>query len=146
MNQQHEELGLIDGGQHTDARGTVSFVNEFDFRGVDRFYWVMAGEANVMRGWVGHRREQKWFTVVQGEVLIAVVRPDDWERPSRDLPVTRYLLSAARPQVLHVPAGYATGSVNLNQKAVLMIFSSGKIEDARADDFRFMTEQWPIKA
>ena len=145
MNQSNEGPELIQGGRRADARGTVSFVNGFDFKGVDRFYWVTAGEANVLRGWAGHRREQKWFTVVQGEVLIAVVRPDDWERPSQDLPVTRFLLSAAHPQVLHVPPGHATGNVNLNQKAVLMIFSSGKIEDAKADDFRFAVDQWPIR-
>jgi dTDP-4-dehydrorhamnose 3,5-epimerase-like enzyme len=135
---------LIPGGQHVDARGTVSFVNGFDFKGVDRFYWVTAA-ANVLRGWVGHRREQKWFAVVQGEVLIAVVRPDDWERPSPDLPVARYLLSASDPQILHVPPGHATGSVSLNQEAVLMIFSSGKITAAKADDFRFAADQWPIQ-
>jgi dTDP-4-dehydrorhamnose 3,5-epimerase len=142
----NSQLGLIPGGQHADERGTVSFVNEFDFKGVDRFYWVTAGEVNVLRGWVGHRREQKWFTVAQGEVLVAVVRPDDWERPSQDLPVARYLLSAAHPQVLHKPPGHATASVNLNKEAVLLVFSSGKIEAAKSDDFRFPVDYWPIRA
>jgi dTDP-4-dehydrorhamnose 3,5-epimerase len=120
-------------------------VNGFDFQGVDRFYWVKAGEANVLRGWVGHRPEQKWFTVVHGEVLIAIVQPDAWERPRQDLPVTRYPLSAAQPQVLRVPPGYATASANLKQDAVLMIFSSGKIEDAKTGDFRFSLDHWPIR-
>ena len=62
----------------------------------------------MQRGWVGHQREHKWFTGVAGEVLIAVVKPDDWQSPSADLPVARYVLSAIRPQVVHVPAGYAT--------------------------------------
>ena len=135
---------LIEGGCHTDARGTVSFVNGFDFRGVDRFYWVQAAQANVLRGWVGHQRDQKWFTVVQGEVLVAVVQPDDWQSPRRDLPVARYVLSAANPQVLHVPPGYATGSVNVTQDAILLIFSSGKIQDAKTDDFRFPVDYWKI--
>ena len=29
---------LIEGGLHVDARGSVAFVNDFDFKGVDRFY------------------------------------------------------------------------------------------------------------
>jgi dTDP-4-dehydrorhamnose 3,5-epimerase len=78
---------LIQGGQHVDARGCVSFVNDFDFKGVDRFYWVQVGPTNVQRGWVGHQREYKWFTVISGQVLVAVVRPDQWQCPSRDLPV-----------------------------------------------------------
>lgn len=44
---------LIQGGHHVDERGRVSFVNGFDFQGVDRFYWVEAGQADVPRGWVG---------------------------------------------------------------------------------------------
>ena len=48
----------------------------------------------------GHQREHKWFTVVAGEVQVAVVKPDDWPSPSSDLPVARYVLYAARPQVL----------------------------------------------
>jgi dTDP-4-dehydrorhamnose 3,5-epimerase len=128
-----------------DERGSISFVNGFDFKGVERFYWVQAGQANVLRGWVGHQREHKWFVVVQGEGLVAVVRPDDWQHPSKDLLVTRYALSAGSPQVLHVPPGYFTGSINLTPDTILMIFSSGKIEAAKTDEFRFPVEQWPIR-
>ena len=137
---------LIQGGRHADERGSVSFVNGFDFKGVDRFYWIQAGHANVPRGWVGHQRDHKWFSVVRGEVLVAVVRPDQWQHPRRDLPVARYTLSAANPQVLHVPPGHATGSVNLNKQAVLLVFSSSKIEAAKSDDFRFPVDYWPIRA
>jgi dTDP-4-dehydrorhamnose 3,5-epimerase len=107
---------------------------------------VKPGQASVRRGWVGHRREHKWFTVVQGDVLLAVVQPDDWEQPSSDLPVARYRLSGDQPQVLHVPPGYATGWTHLEQNTVLMIFSSGKIEDAKSDDFRFPVDHWPVQA
>jgi dTDP-4-dehydrorhamnose 3,5-epimerase-like enzyme len=135
---------LIPGGRHDDARGSVAFVNGFDFSGVERFYWIQAGQANAPRGWVGHQRDHKWFSVICGEVLIAVVRPDQWQSPRRDLPVLRYTLSAANPQVLHVPSGYATGSFHLNPDAILMVFSSGKIAAAKSDDFRFPVDYWTI--
>jgi dTDP-4-dehydrorhamnose 3,5-epimerase len=135
---------LIQGGRRLDARGSVSFVNGFDFKGVDRFYWIESGQPNVPRGWVGHQRDHKWFSVIRGEALVAVVRPDRWSSPHRDLPVTQYALSAAYPQVLHVPPGHATGSVQLSPEAILMIFSSGRIEDASGDDFRFPVDYWPI--
>ena len=108
-----------------------------------RFVSIRA-QPNVPRGWVGHQREHKWFSVIRGEVLAAVVRPDEWSSPRRDLAVARFTLSAANPQVLHVPPGHATGSVQLTPEAILMIFSSGKIEDAREDDFRFPVDYWPI--
>jgi dTDP-4-dehydrorhamnose 3,5-epimerase len=100
---------IIDGGLHVDARGVVSFVNDFDFEGVDRFYTIRAHRPHELRGWVGHQRDQKWFFVVQGTALIAVVKPDCWDGPASNLPVERFVLSAAKPQVLHVPPGHATG-------------------------------------
>ena len=135
---------IIKGGLHTDERGTVSFVNDFNFRGVDRFYTIRFARPGEPRGWVGHRRERKWFFIVQGHVSIAVVRPDNWREPSAGLPVQRFCLSASEPGVLHVPAGYATGSAALSADAILTVFSSGTIHDAGQDDYRFPTDRWPI--
>jgi dTDP-4-dehydrorhamnose 3,5-epimerase len=148
MSQSHESLSLIPGRRHVDARGTVSFVNGFDFQSVDRFYWVKPGRASVRRGWVGHRRERKWFSVVHGEVSRAVVQPDNWEQPSADLPVARYRVSATKPQVFHVPSGFATGWTNLDQHAVLLIFYSGKVADAKPmnSDFRWTTGRFDLEA
>ena len=135
---------LIPGGLHVDARGVVSFSNAFDFKGVDRFYWIRFPRPEVPRAWVGHRREQKWFVVVQGDVLVALVRPDDWQAPRPGLPVSRHVLSAAAPQVLHVPAGHAIGMAAKTCDAVMMVFSSGLIGDAGEDDFRFPADRWPV--
>ena len=135
---------IIEGGLHVDFRGTVSFVNDFDFDGVDRSYLIRSHRAYEPRGWIGHQRDQKWFWVIQGAALIAVVKPDNWKSPSRNLSIERLVLYAAKPQVLYVPGGYATGSVNLSNDTILMIFSSGRIEDAAKDDYRFAVDTWPI--
>jgi dTDP-4-dehydrorhamnose 3,5-epimerase len=127
-----------------DSRGIVTFVNDFDFKGVDRFYTIRWHRRREPRGWVGHRREQKWFLAIQGTSLIAVVKPDRWESPASGLLVERFILSVARPQVLHVPPGYATASANLSPDAILMVFSSGAIEDTRIDDYRFVIDTWPV--
>jgi dTDP-4-dehydrorhamnose 3,5-epimerase-like enzyme len=132
---------VIIGGRHTDARGTLTFVNDFDFKGVERFYTIHAPQP---RGWNGHRRESKWFTVVSGTMLIAVVKPDHWEQPDSGLPVQRFLLSGDKPSILCVPPGHATGMVNITHDALVIVFSSGKIECAREDDYRFPTNQWDI--
>ncbi len=129
---------------HVDKRGSVGFVNGFDLKGVDRVYWVRAHRPDCPRGWVGHRREQKWFWVLQGNLLVAVVKPNKWRNPAKDLPVLRYVLSAVKPQVLHVPPGYCTASVDLSGDAILLVCSSGKIQDAKTDDFRFSPDQWKI--
>lgn len=146
MNSDIQSPTLIEGGCHVDARGTVSFFNSFTMKGVDRFYWVKAAQNELPRGWVGHRRDEKWFSVTHGEVLVAVVQPDDWQSPSRNLPVARYHLKAIKPQILHVPPGCATGSLNFTPDSVLLVLSSGKIEDAASDNFRFPVDWWPIRA
>lgn len=137
---------LIEGGLHVDVRGSIAFVNDFDFQGVDRFYVVRSHRSQEPRGWIGHRREHKRFFVVQGTSLIAVVKPNEWQTPAGDLSVERFTLSAAKPQILSVPPGFATGSINLTADAILLVFSSGKIEDAKTDDYRFPVGTWPIMA
>ena len=140
-----ESPRLVQGGLHVDMRGTVSFVNDFDFKGVDRFYTIRPHRAREPRGWTGHQRDHKWFTCVQGSFLVAVVKPDIWDSiPTSNLPIERYVLSAAKPSVLSVPPGHATGMMALSDDAILMVFSSGKIQDARNDDFRFALHVWPI--
>lgn len=135
---------LLEGGLHVDARGTLGYLGGFDMRRIQRVHWIRAHQANAVRGWVGHRREHKYFTVLHGVVLLAVVRPDQWECPARDLQVQRYVLCASKPQVLHVPPGYATGNADLTGGGILVVFSSGKFEDSKADDFRFPVDYWSI--
>jgi len=139
-----DEPKLIPGGLHVDERGIVSFVNDFDFQGVRRFYTIRTHVPNQQRGWVGHKTEHKWFTAVAGSILIAIVRPDNWENPSHDLPIQRFVLSALKPAVLHVPAGYATASVMLSEDACLLVFSSNYLQDSGGDDYRHSCDYWPI--
>ena len=138
------QVELIKGGLHLDERGVVSFVNDFDFKGVDRFYTVKAHKIGEPRGWIGHRREHKWFIALAGTVMVFAVTPDDWQRPSQDLTVERFALSAVQPAVLHVPPGHATASVMLSHDALLGIFSSGKIDSASVDDWRYPCNYWMI--
>lgn len=137
---------VITGGLHSDARGSVSFVNDFDFKGVDRFYSIRCKNPNQPRGWVGHKRDTKWFTVLQGSFVIAVVAPDDWSTPSGRETVERFTLSADKPSVLCVPGGYATAQMALTPDAILTVFSSGTMQRAKEDDFRFPITQWPATA
>ena len=55
------------------GRGGISFVNDFDFKGVNRFYTVKAHKPGVPMGWIGHQRGHKWFTALSGILLVAVV-------------------------------------------------------------------------
>ena len=136
-----ESSRLIQGGIAIDSRGVVQHANLFDFANVDRFYTISPAN-NDVRGWVGHRREWKWFFAVAGAFEIGVVQPREWDRPASDESVQRFLLSAEMPVVLEVPPGSYSALQRLCHGAVLLVFSSGRIEEAQSDDFRLPADFW----
>ena len=133
-----EEVRLMTGDLAVDDRGTVSFVNDFDFAGVKRFYMVENHCAGFVRAWHAHRRESKYVTVVQGAAIVAAVKIEDWDDPPTDSKVHRYVLSALKPSVLYIPAGYANGFKSLTADAKIMFFSTASLEESQGDDVR-----WP---
>ena len=136
------EPRLIEGALAVDDRGSVSFVNDFDFAGVKRCYLVTNHRAGFVRAWHGHRREAKYVMLVRGAAIVAAVKIDDWDSPSRDLPIHRHVLSAQKPAVLYLPAGYANGFMSLTDDATLMFFSTSTVEESRGDDIRFDARYW----
>lgn len=136
------EPKLIEGSLAVDDRGKVSFVNDFDFGGVKRSYWVSNHKAGFVRAWHGHRKESKYVTVVSGAAVVAAVRIDDWDDPSKELHVHRHVMSALRPSVLYIPNGYANGFMTLQEGTILMFFSTGTLEESRGDDYRYDARYW----
>lgn len=137
-----EGLRLLRGGLAVDDRGSVAFVNEFGFQDVKRFYTVANHRAGLVRAWHGHRREAKYVHVVSGAAVIAAVAIDNWERPSKDLHVHRYVLSGARPEVLYIPPGFANGFMTLTSDTRLTFYSTATLEESQQDDVRFDAYYW----
>ena len=137
-----EGIGLIEGGLAVDDRGAVSFVNGFDFAGVKRFYVVRNHVTGFVRAWHAHRREAKYVFLARGSALVCAVRIDDWEKPSKDLPIKRFVLSAEKPSVLYIPEGHANGFMSLTGDAALVFFSTSTVEESRSDDIRYDARYW----
>jgi dTDP-4-dehydrorhamnose 3,5-epimerase len=97
-----------------------------------------------VRAWHAHRREAKYVTAVRGAAVVGAVRVDDWESPARDLPVDRFVLSAGKPAVLYIPAGYANGFMSLTPGLKLMFFSTATLEESLNDDVRYDSRYWDI--
>jgi dTDP-4-dehydrorhamnose 3,5-epimerase len=135
---------LIDGGLAVDDRGEVSFVNDFGFVGVRRFYMVRNHVQGFVRAWHAHRQEAKYVFVTKGAALVGAVQIDDWEKPSKEAQVHRYVLSANKPSILFIPAGYANGFKSLTADATIMFFSTATMEDAKNDDVRYDARHWDI--
>lgn len=140
------EARIISGAVHRDVRGVVRHVNEFDFRTVDRFYTIQPAKAGEVRGWVGHSLESKWFFPVVGRFDFGIVRPGDWNNVSRSDSVRCERLDGRTSSVLEVPPGYFTACRALDEQAILLVFSSGKIERAHNDAVRLPADYWSIPA
>lgn len=136
------EPTLIKGGLAVDDRGTVSFVNDFHFEGVKRFYVVENHKKGFIRAWHGHKQEGKYVFVVKGSAVVACVGIDNWESPSKDLKVNRFVLSEKSPSILFIPAGYANGFMSLSDDCKIMFLSTSTISESLADDFRFEARYW----
>ncbi len=139
-----QDICLFKGDLAVDDRGQVSFVNDFRFEGVKRFYMVSNHLAGFVRAWHAHRHEAKYVTVVSGAAIVGAVKIDDWDHPSPSLPVQRYVLSAQKPQVLFIPPGYANGFMSLTPDLKIIFFSTATIEESCADDVRYDARYWDI--
>jgi len=135
---------MIEGGLGVDDRGNVAFVNEFHFAGVKRFYAVSNHRAGFVRAWHAHRHEAKYVTVLRGSALVGAVKIENWENPPRDSKVERFVLTAVKPAVLFIPAGYANGFMSLTEDALLVFFSTSTLEESRTDDVRYDARHWDI--
>ena len=133
---------LINGKLAIDDRGEVGFVNDFSFTGVKRFYTVTNHRSGFVRAWHAHKREAKYVAIMLGAMLVCCVAIDNWEQPSPDLPIHRFVLSDKSPAVLYIPAGYANGFMSLTNKAKAVFFSTATLDESMNDDIRFDAHTW----
>lgn len=133
---------IISGGMHADHRGTISYCNDFTFSSVTRFYTVQPAGLDAVRAWQGHKRENKWFHVVGGAFKVVLVKIDNWESPSDQCETFEYNLQADKPEILHIPGGYANGFKALLADSKLIIFSDFTLQQSIRDEYRYDQNKW----
>ena len=135
------EAKFIPGDLFIDDRGALISCNDFQFAGVKRAYFI-SGMAWLPRAWHGHKQEDKFLWSITGTFVVQVVQPNEWDNPSKDLSVQRFVLSCMKPGVLHIPAGNFHGFVPITNSSILAVFSTATLEESKNDDFRFPSHQW----
>jgi len=137
-----EEPQIIQGNIHEDERGKLFYANEFDLSDVKRYYIIEHPDTKIIRAWQAHQKEQKWFQVISGSFLVAVVQPDNWEKPSEKLEVRKFVLNANENQILHIPGNFANGFKALEKNSRMIVFSDFSLEESSKDNFRFDSKLW----
>lgn len=120
----------------------MSFINEFNFKGVKRFYQINHPETSVVRAWQGHRVEAKYFYVAKGAFAIAWVKIDDWDAPALNLQAQIQFLRASEPCIIFIPPGFANGLKALEPGSILMVYSNLTLEESSADRWSFDSSLW----
>jgi len=133
---------LIEGKLAVDDRGEVGFVNDFSMSDVKRFYTVTNHKQEFIRAWHAHKKENKYVTILEGVVLITTVKIDNWDNPSKNLKIYKYVLSSKKPSVLFIPGGFAHGFKTLKRNTKLMFFSTATLKESIRDDYRFDAYYW----
>ena len=139
------EPKLLNGNIHNDERGSLFYNNDFDTSLIKRIYFIENRSINVIRGWQGHKTEQRWFNVIKGSFSIKLIKIDKWELPSKHLVFKEFIISDKMLDVLYVPKGYISCIQSKEKKSKLLVMSDylvGEIED----DFRFDLNYFEYKS
>ncbi len=84
---------LISGGQFSDERGSISFVNDFSLDDIKRFYIIKHPDSHIIRAWQAHKEEIKYFYVLKGSFEIKLVKIFNWQTPKSSSTILNYKLS-----------------------------------------------------
>jgi len=134
---------IIQGNSHIDERGTLLFNNDFNVLGIKRIYTVQNKDTEFVRGWQGHKIEQRWFVAVQGAFTIKLICIDNWEHPSKELESLDFELHAKKMDVLHIPKGYVSSIQSKEEGSKLLVMSDyflGEVQDEYRFDINYFTK------
>ena len=131
------ESKILQGGISVDDRGSVRYVNDFQFDQVKRFYHVENHRSGYIRAWHGHKKEGKYVYVVSGSALIGIV---DMETEN----IEKFILSDKSPKILWIPPGKYNGFKSLEENTKILFFSTSTINESIDDDIRKPYDQWNI--
>ena len=133
---------IIDGGISVDDRGTVRFVNDFDFHKIKRFYQVDNFSKHTIRAFHGHKKEAKYVYVSSGSILICLVSIKGGKNNVKNNTVERYVLSSKKPQILYIPENYANGFKALENNTSVIFYSTKLLKESARDDIRYPFDYW----
>ena len=95
----------------------------------------------TVRAWHGHKLEEKWISVEEGEFLICAVQIEDFDNPSSNIKIHKFTLTPA-DGILYVPNNYANGAMNITENNSIRYFSSLPLDESVKDDYRFDSKFW----
>lgn len=126
----------ITGSRHQDERGVITYNNDFDASQIKRIYTIENHSTDFIRGWQGHKVEQRWFACMKGSFEISVIMVDDFTNPSKNLIIQKYLLTDDVLTYLHIPSGCITAIQAKEDGSKLLVLADYGLGEIN-DEYRF---------
>ena len=136
VNTSFMEPNLIKGNCHSDDRGFLFYNNDFDASAIKRIYIIENKTTEFVRGWQGHKIEQRWYSCISGKFKIELIQIDNWENPSKDLKINNFVIESEKLDLLYVPNGYISSIQSLEPNSKLLIMADYLLGELN-DEFRF---------
>lgn len=133
---------------NTDDRGVFApFLQIADLEKgliLKRIYYVYNYGKGIIRGFHFHKKEWKYFTVVNSAAKIVALNP---EKPQE---IFTFISSSRQPNLVVIPPEFANGWVSLGEQTILLCGSTATIDESMQDDQRFdpytWGDVWSVKA
>lgn len=133
---------IINGNRIFDNRGSLEFNNLISFKKIKRFYIVHNYSKNFIRAWHGHLKEEKIISCIRGTFQVSAVKIDNIHKPKKKNKIFSFFLNSNDTNYVHIPAGYANGSMSFEDNSKLLIYSSSTLNESLKDDYRFDPRYW----
>lgn len=130
---------IIDIPLHIDDRGTVYCVfDNLDKSKIKRTYMVRNWRSGLIRAWHGHKKADTYIHVLKGAAKVAAMEMDGGKYYT-------FTISASKPQLIHIPAGWYNGTMTLQEDTRILVYSTLSFEEIKEDDFRKNLEDFEIR-
>ncbi len=130
---------ILEGKTFKDQRGEITFNNDFDASQIKRIYTIQNHSTDFVRGWQGHKIEQRWFACMKGQFEIFVIEVDDFQNPNPQLEKKVFQLSDETLTYLHIPAGCITAIRAMEEGSKLLVLADYALGEVN-DEYRFSLE------
>ncbi|MEK7642694.1 MAG: dTDP-4-dehydrorhamnose 3,5-epimerase family protein [Patescibacteria group bacterium] len=101
-----------------------------------RIYYCVNDTKGIVRGFHYHKKEWKFFVIVQGSAKFVALNPENPEEKYQ------FISSARKNNLISVPPGFANGWVSLSDNTILLCVSTSTTEESIKDDKRYDPYEW----
>lgn len=135
---------IFEGKRHEDERGIITYNNDFDASQIKRIYTIENHSTDFIRGWQGHKIEQRWFACMKGSFEISVILVDNFTNPSKELTIHKYQLQDDVLTYLHIPSGCITAIRSKEKRSKLLVLADYELGEIN-DEYRYNLDYFNTK-